>query len=63
MHTRKEWNKGRLKVVYSHRTKDEFMGRFGGGWNWKVGMQFGGGTMILSLLVADLIVSYRRAAE
>ena len=31
------------------------MGRFGGGWQWKLGFQIGGRTLIVSLLVADLI--------
>lgn len=30
------------------------MGRFGGGWNWKVGAQWSRRTVIVSLLVSEL---------
>jgi hypothetical protein len=48
---------GRLLVEVSMRRADGFMGRFGGGWNWKFGFQIGGRTIIFSLLVADLRLS------
>jgi hypothetical protein len=34
------------------------MGRFGGGWQWKLGLQVGGRTMLVSLVVAELRVSW-----
>lgn len=34
------------------------MGRFGGGWNWKVGIQVGGKTVLISLLVAQLTLTW-----
>lgn len=45
---------GRLSVRYSRRSSRGYMGRFGGGWNWKVGVQVGSTTVILSLLVAEV---------
>lgn len=30
------------------------LGRFGGGWNWKVGFQIGGRTLIISLLIGSI---------
>ena len=44
-----------IKVTQTRRSKDEAMGRFGGGWQWKVGVQAGNlsrqrGTVILNLL-------------
>ena len=46
-------------VHYSRRSADSPMGRFGGGWQWNVGVQVGGRTVILNLLVAELIISIR----
>lgn len=42
------------------RRKDGFMGRFGGGWNWKLGIQAGGSTVIFNLLVFDVSLMYQR---
>jgi len=42
------------RVKWSHRPKDALWGRFGGGWNWKLGFQIGSTTLIVSLLVAEL---------
>ncbi len=48
----------RLRVRYTRRGRDAFMGRFGGGWQWAVGFEAGarkpGGrqTILLNLLVA-----------
>ena len=41
---------GNVCVVYNHRSSDEHMGRFGGGWKWKFGFQSGGRTLLLNLL-------------
>lgn len=45
---------GRLRVKWEWRSKHCFWGRFGGGWNWKVGIQAGGSSMIVELLVCSL---------
>jgi hypothetical protein len=50
----KRWSIGRLKIKFSMRRSDGFMGRFGGGWNWKVGIQASERTVLLSLLIAEL---------
>ena len=57
---RRAWNLGRLELTYSQRSKRSWMGRFGGGWDWKVGIQAGGRTVIISLLVCSLIISWRK---
>jgi hypothetical protein len=44
----------RLRARFTWRRSANLWGRFGGGWNWKVGIQVGGRTAIVSLLVADL---------
>ncbi|MFT4471411.1 hypothetical protein ACMX2H_16025 [Arthrobacter sulfonylureivorans] len=47
------------------RSPHESMGRFGGGWQWKLGIQAGtwtrkdGGTVIVSLLVREWRITYR----
>ena len=47
----RELSAGRFRVVASMRSAQSFTGRFGGGWNWKLGVQAGGQTVIISLLV------------
>lgn len=47
----------RYRVRYRRRDTRGTMGRFGGGWNWKVGAQLGGSTLLLSLLVAEVTIS------
>jgi hypothetical protein len=49
-----------LRVHYNRRSRDEHMGRFGGGWQWAVGFEAGprhrdgAQTVIFNLLVASL---------
>lgn len=38
---KKETKIGRLRIVFDFVSKDCFMGRFGGGWNWEIGLQIG----------------------
>lgn len=51
---RREWRMFGLRIVFSWRSKKNIMGRFGGGWNWKLGFMAGGSTVIISLLIADV---------
>jgi len=39
------------------RRSDGFMGRFGGGWNWKIGLQMGSSSLIISLLIFSITIS------
>ena len=48
---------GRVKINFNMRSAEGYMGRFGGGWNWKLGVMVGGRTVIVSLLVADLRIT------
>lgn len=59
----KRFSIGRVRVKFSVRCKDGVMGRFGGGWNWKLGIQAGGSTIIFSLLVAELTVRWHKPKE
>ena len=55
------WKWGRLDFRFHKRGTDGVMGRFGGGWNWEVGFQAGGKTIIFSLLVATLRITLNKA--
>jgi hypothetical protein len=44
----------RLHVTYERKSRHDLHGRFGGGWQWKLGFQAGGRTLILHLLVASV---------
>jgi hypothetical protein len=48
------------RFVYTRRFKDNLWGRFGGGWNWKLGADIGGCTIILNLLVASVRIERKR---
>ncbi len=54
---RRDWQWGNYKFSYQRRLKRNSWGRFGGGWNWKLGFQAGGSTIIFDLLVASLRIS------
>ena len=43
-----------IKISYSHKKSTELWGRFGGGWNWKLGFQIGGNTLLISLLIYEI---------
>ena len=56
----KQLSIGRLKIVFNWRSSKNLMGRFGGGWNWKVGIMIGGHSVILNLLVFSLRFSWNK---
>jgi hypothetical protein len=51
---RRQWRVGHWRFSYSRRSSKNMWGRFGGGWNWKLGMDIGGSCVILNLLVSSL---------
>ena len=55
----RHWYLCGLHFKFSWRRKSGWPGRFGGGWNWKLGVQAGSGTVLFSLLVAEFIVERR----
>jgi len=57
---RTQFNIGRLHVSMLHRSRKQWMGRFGGGWNWNLGFQAGGRTVIFNLLVFSIRVWWER---
>lgn len=50
----KSWTFGRSKITTEWRRKENAMGRFGGGWNWIVGIQCAPSTTIVNLLVMSV---------
>lgn len=59
----KEFQWKRLSVRVSWRSSESIMGRFGGGWNWKLGLQAGGRSLIVSLLVLEIIFRLNKKEE
>jgi hypothetical protein len=57
---RERFNIGRLEVDFSWRSKKNLWGRFGGGWNWKLGFQSSGRNIIFSLLVCELSFYFKK---
>lgn len=43
-----------LDIYFKMRRGDSRMGRFGGGWQYKLGVDFGGSTVILNCLVFSI---------
>lgn len=52
---RKQVKIWKLKITFRWRSKNNLWGRFGGGWNWKLGIMAGGKTVIVSLFVCEVI--------
>jgi hypothetical protein len=53
---------GRLKTTYHWRSRKNLWGRFGGGWNWELGLQIGGTTVILNCLIFSLTFTWAKRA-
>ena len=49
-----------LDIEICQRKSSSSMGRFGGGWNWELGFELGGHTLILNLLVLYIVVSIEK---
>lgn len=47
---------GRYRFRFHWRSRENLWGRFGGGWNWKLGVQVGSTTVMVFLLVFTLSV-------
>ena len=44
----------RFNLSIKWKKGNQFMGRFGGGWNYNIGVQIGGSTIILNLIVMSV---------
>ena len=56
----KVWRNSRFVVAYEHKSNDGIIGRFGGGWNWKLGFQCSTGCIMIFLLVSSLRIEWYR---
>ncbi len=54
---------GRLKLGFEWRSAKNLWGRFGGGWNWKLGFQSGGKSIILYFLVFSISIAWSQEAR
>jgi len=54
----RKWQINKLNVALEWRSKKNLIGRFGGGWNWNVGVQWGSRDLILNLLVFMIRMSW-----
>jgi len=57
------WAVGRLKIHFEWRSSKDLWGRFGGGWDWKVGFQSGGSDIILYFLVCSVRLCIKPKSE
>ena len=47
-------------VTYTRKSRNAPMGRFGGGWNWNLGFQAGGRTVIINLLTVNIRIERKK---
>lgn len=64
-YTRVLYSRGDKRIVFMHKPPSSELGRFGGGWQWAIGIMAGElscerGTIIIRLLVADLSIRWGR---
>lgn len=59
----KKYENSWVYISFNMRKKSEIFGRFGGGWNWQLGFQIGGSTIIINLLVASVRIWFKRFEE
>jgi len=52
-----------IEFTFNWRSSKQYMGRFGGGWNWEVGCQASRRTIILNLLVCSLRIHRPKKKE
>ena len=51
---------GSVEVRFQQRRRSNLWGRFGGGWDWKLGAQLGPPTLILFLFVMSITIARLR---
>lgn len=56
----RKWALGRLAFTFNWRSRKSLMGRFGGGWQWELGFQAGGRTVIFNLLIFSLRIYWAK---
>lgn len=61
-HPRDRRTTKKLTLTYTRRDKTSAFGRFGGGWQYVVGVQVAPKTVIVNLLVAYVRISWHKEA-
>ncbi len=51
---------GKFDIRIEKRSKNNLWGRFGGGWNWVLGIEVGKTTIIINWLIGQIIIRKRR---
>jgi hypothetical protein len=51
----------KFQAKFEQKSKGQMWGRFGGGWNFKLGIQIGGSTVIISLWTVTIRISREQA--
>lgn len=58
---RKQFHLSRLEMTFHWQSKKSLWGRFGGGWNWILGFEAAGRTIIFNLLICSLRFHWKKA--
>ncbi len=58
----KRFKIGKFDIHIEWRTSANLWGRFGGGWNWKLGIMWSSYTVILNLLVMSIRINHNKEA-
>ena len=48
-----------IQITIAQRKRNTFGGRFGGGWNWELGLQIGRSESIINLLVLSIRIGIK----
>ena len=59
----KDWEIGPYIIRFRYTSKDDLWGRLGGGWQWGLGFQCSGCSVLIILLVCEIIISKRRPTD
>ena len=54
----KTWKLGRFKTHLTWRDDKSIMRRFGGGWRYSLGIQVGGSSILINLLILSISFSW-----
>jgi hypothetical protein len=57
------WHTDKYIIMFRQKSKNNDEGRFGGGWQFKIGFAFGKDSFVLFLGVAYLTITRRNDAE
>ena len=56
----KHWKFRQYAITFQIRSKNNLWGRFGGGWDYEIGVQWGASSVIFNLLIGYLRIDRRK---